>query len=347
MTLYVGHALAVLRELAPGSVDCCTTSPPYWGLRDYGVPGQLGLEPTPEQYVAAIVAVFMEVHRVLAPDGTLWLNLGDSYATGAGSVGEHPGGGEQGERWKGHRGARGGSPKHASGAMGPMTQPNRMPIPGLKPKDLVGIPWRVAFALQEAGWWLRNAVVWHKPNAMPHPVGDRLTNRYEQVFLLTKSERYFFDLDAIREPLAYPEALDGTRVFGGRNKGDKGGVGATERNRGHNVYGATGMAPQANMGPTGERHRHASEKGKNPGDLWSMVTRPYPEAHFATFPIDLPLRCIKAGCKPGGVVLDPFSGSGTTGAAARDLGHQYVGIDLSAEYHDLAKRRFAQGRLAV
>ena len=195
-----GDALAVLRTLPAESVHCCVTSPPYFGLRDYGVPGQIGLELSYPDYVARLLEVFREVRRVLRSDGTLWLNIGDSYATGAGKVGECPGGGKQGERWKGYRGGHDASPKHADGAIGPMTQANRLPQPGLKPKDLMMIPARVALALQADGWYLRSDIIWAKPNPMPESVTDRPTKAHEYLFLLSKSERYFYDYEAIKEP---------------------------------------------------------------------------------------------------------------------------------------------------
>lgn len=205
----VGDALTVLRTLPDESVRCCVTSPPYWGLRDYGVAGQLGLERTPEEYVEKIVAVFADVSRVLRNDGTLWLNLGDCYATGAGKVGDHPGGGLRGARWKGERddGKGRGTSKRCDGAsghvyFGPKTQPNRLPLEGFKPKDLVGIPWMVAFALRRAGWYLRSDIIWAKPSPMPESVTDRPTKSHEYIFLLTKSERYYYDAEAIREPLS-------------------------------------------------------------------------------------------------------------------------------------------------
>lgn len=345
VSLFVGDVREVLRDLPSASVDCCVTSPPYYGLRDYGVDGQIGLEPSPSEYVETMVSVFREVRRVLSPTGTFWLNLGDSYSSlsgGAPTSGNPDTGGQR------------------------FVQPRAQDhVPA---KNLLGIPWRVAFALQDDGWVLRNAIVWHKRNAMPSSVEDRLSNKYETVFLFAPEPRYHFDLDPIREPLAFPDAADGTRVFGGVNKGQHGGHGSTERTRGHNAYGAhsypDGMEPQENMGANGKRHTarnrggrtdgfsagtgisgYTHEKGKNPGDVWEINTRPYPEAHFATFPIDLPLRCIKAGCVEGGTVLDPFSGSGTTGAAARTLGRRYVGIDINPEYHQLAIARFAQGVL--
>lgn len=310
--LLLGDALEQLRTLPDGAVDCVVTSPPYYGLRDYGTEGQYGLEATPVEYVETMRALFAEARRVLADDGTLWLNLGDSYATTAsGKPGAATtlGGGRrirevqvQGSRTKG----------------GDLAQ-----------KNLLGIPWRTAFALQDDGWILRNEIIWAKPNAMPESVRDRLSSRHEHLFMFSKSPRYWFDLDAIREPLARPEAVAEGIVFGG-TKGPCGKLGGSGRRSGGNVsvYGAAGET-----------------KGRNPGDIWEIATRPYPAAHFAVFPIDLPIRCIKAGCKAGGTVLDPFSGSGTTGAAARQLGRKYVGIDLNAGYHDLAKQRFAQGVL--
>lgn len=304
VTLLLGDALDVLRGLPDGSVDCIVTSPPYLGLRDYGIPGQYGLESTPAEYVEAMRSVFAEAHRVLAADGTLWVNLGDSYSAGGQGV---------------HGGAlTGGAPAFTSRATR---------TPGFAPKNLLGMPWRVALALQDDGWVLRNDIVWHKPNAMPESVTDRLSNRHEHLFLFAKASRYWFDLDAIREPHTMREQ---------------------RRPRGHKERQKLGVLP-AQTWSTSQREEPGVDGhplGRNPGDVWSITTRPYPAAHFAVFPIDIPLRCIKAGCRPGGTVLDPFSGSSTTGAAARQLGRKYVGIDLNPEYHDLAKGRFAQGVLS-
>lgn len=266
-TLYHGDAATVLATLPDGSADCIVTSPPYLGLRDYGVAGQIGAESSPAEYVAALVAVFHEARRVLADDGTLWLNLGDSYDSA---------------------------------------------------KNLLGIPWRVAFALQDDGWILRNDIIWHKSNAMPESVTDRLSNRHEHLFMLSKSQRYWFDLDPIREPHeSTPDRAGGTALRG-----------------------------QKAIRPSGPNSGAYSEGGRNPGDVWTIASQPFGEAHFATMPPALAERCVRAGCKPGGTVLDPFSGSGTTGLAAARHGRRYVGIDLNREYLDLSLRtRLAQPSL--
>jgi site-specific DNA-methyltransferase (cytosine-N4-specific) len=309
VTLLLGDALDVLRELPSSSVDCVVTSPPYFGLRDYGTPGQYGLEATPSEYVETMRALFAEARRVLADDGTLWLNLGDSYAYPPGSTHK-----------QGQTGQRRDCTFTADAIRGTTSLPT---------KNLIGVPWRTAFALQDDGWILRNEIIWYKHNAMPESVTDRLSTRHEHLFLFAKNQRYWFDLDSIREPLARPEALSESIVFGG-SKGPGGKLGGSARRSGGNVsvYGAGGSA-----------------KGRNPGDVWDITTKPYPAAHFAVFPIELPIRCIKAGCKQGGTVLDTFSGSGTTGAAARQLGRKYIGIDLNSGYHALAVERFAQGVL--
>jgi DNA modification methylase len=301
VTLLLGDALDTLRILPASSVDCIVTSPPYYGLRDYGTPGQYGLETTPAAYVETLRALFAEARRVLADDGTLWLNLGDSYV--AGSSGKRRSSGLQG------RSQAVTTPE----GLGDKTRC------GIPEKNLMMIPVRVALALQDDGWLLRNDIIWSRPNAMPESVSDRMSTRYEHVFLLAKQPRYWFDLDAVREPHAAPGRRAGVGAFTGRNVNH----------------------PRTGTGDYTGQHPN----GRNPGDIWEIATRPYPAAHFAVFPIDLPLRCIKAGCKPGGIVLDPFSGSGTTGAAARQLGRRYIGVDLNAAYHDLARDRFAQGVL--
>lgn len=304
VTLWHGDALATLRELPDASVDCCVTSPPYFGLRDYGVDGQIGAEASPAEFVAALVAVFAEVRRVLADDGTLWLNLGDTYSSQGGGKAE----GQYAE-------------KRVSGAT---WQAKRSGVPGVPPKNLLGIPWRTAFALQDDGWTLRNDVIWAKPNGMPESVADRLSTKHEHVFLLAKSRRYWFDLDPVREPHAEVSLARATR-----NRF------AVDRSQ-------DGVGSPQTANPAQAIH----EGGRNPGDVWMIPTSPFPGAHFATMPAALAERCILAGCKPGGVVLDPFSGSGTTGLAATKHGRRYVGIDLNREYLDLSLRtRLAQGVL--
>lgn len=324
VTLLLGDALEQMRTLPAGSVDCIVTSPPYYGLRDYGTKGQYGLESSPAEYVETMRRLFAEAQRVLADDGTLWLNLGDSYSSGQGALNTG-----FNERWHGE--GNSGQRKQEKGRPsrrrdGAEVAAARRAVTGMPPKNLLMVPERTAMALQDDGWILRNKIVWHKTNAMPASVTDRLSNRYEHLFLFSKSERYWFDLDPIREPHT---------------------MRPQRRPSGHKTRQKLGVLP-AQTFSTSQRDEAGVDGhplGRNPGDVWAIPTRPYPQAHFAVFPIDLPLRCIKAGCKPGGTVLDAFSGSGTTGAAARQLGRRYIGIDLNPAYHDLARDRFAQGVL--
>lgn len=305
VTLLLGDALEQLCTLPDASVDCIVTSPPYYGLRDCGTPGQYGLEATPAAYVETMRALFAEARRVLADDGTLWLNLGDSYnntAAGQNACNANRDGGSD---------AKQRASEEVSGRRKELLDKS------LPAKNMLMIPERVALALQDDGWILRNRIIWSKPNAMPESVTDRLSQKYEPIFLFAKAQRYRFDLDAIREPHAAPGRRAGANAFRARDL--------------NHQRTATGDY----SGP--------DVRGRNPGDVWSIAPRPFPGAHFATFPVDLPLRCIKAGCRPGGTVLDPFSGSGTTGTAARQLDRKYIGIDLNPAYHDLAKERFAQG----
>ena len=305
-TIYPGDCLASLRRLPDGVARCCVTSPPYWGLRDYGVAGQLGLEPTPDAYVAGMVEVFREVRRVLADDGTLWLNLGDSYAADRGGTtppAETLAGGVGGWAENGERTNRGRKDGY---------NPTRnAPAMGLKHKDLIGIPWRVAFALQADGWYLRSDIIWHKPNPMPESVKDRPTKAHEYVFLLSKRERYYYDAGAVAEPGVEPERQRNDRI-GGAN--------------GHTVRHSPGAVVGASV-------------TRNARSVWTIATQPYPEAHFATFPEELPSRCIRAGSAPGDTVLDPFGGSGTTGAIAVGLGRAAILCELNPAYVELARQR--------
>lgn len=309
VTLHHGDSLTVLRGLPSGSVNCVVTSPPYYGLRDYGEPGQYGLEASPAAYVDRMREVFAEVRRVLADDGTLWLNIGDSYAYPPGSAGRQ-GKGQRADRTFTAEGLRG--------------------TTALPPKNLLGVPWRVAFALQDDGWILRNRIVWHKTNAMPESVTDRLSSRSEDLFLFSKARRYHFDLDAVREPQT-PVSI--ARAQRGDHQPKEGWAEA------HHGNPPKGLAKQSTRD---------TSIGRNPGDVWSIPTVPFPGAHFAVMPPELARRCIAAGSRPGDTVLDPFAGSCTTGMVAGQLGRRFVGIDLSAKYLDLALRtRLAQGVLML
>ena len=297
--IYLGDCLEVLNGFPDESVNCCVTSPPYWGLRDYGVDGQAGLEKTPEEYVQRMVEIFREVRRVLKSDGTLWLNLGDSYS-GSGR-GNNPNG------------------KQGTNKRTCFDPENSGYVPpGLKPKDLVGIPWMTAFALRADGWYLRQDIIWHKPNPMPESVRDRCTKAHEYIFLLSKSSKYYYDAEAIKEPLAKPEELlrKTPAVFGGRNK--------------HDGYGTRLHSGKEYVG---------TYTGRNKRSVWTIPTRPFKEAHFATFPEKLIEPCISAGCPEGGIVLDPFMGAGTTGLVAYKNKRDYIGIELNPEYREMAIRR--------
>ena len=304
--LLIGDVREKLKELDDRSVQCCVTSPPYWGLRDYGESDQLGLEETPEEYVDNMVKVFREVKRVLKDDGTCWLNIGDSYS---GNMSRASNNGRAGY----------GNPREEV--------VSRIPI-GLKPKDLVGIPWRVAFALQQDGWYLRQDIIWHKPNPMPESVQDRCTKSHEYIFLLTKSARYYYDQDAIREPVS---AVSLKRAEYGWD---------CDRPSTKNAsLGGEGIHTEK-MGS-----RFVNPDGRNKRSVWTITTKPFNDAHFAVCPIEIPTYCIKAGSKEGDVVLDPFMGSGTTAFAAQEHGRKWVGVELNPEYVKIIKRRTQQGVL--
>lgn len=297
VTLYHGKALDVARQMPSGSVDCIVTSPPYFQLRDYRAEGQYGVEATPEAYVDNLRTLFGELRRVLADDGTLWLNLGDTYSTRADA-----------------------SAGPTSGRGRPRVMPGRTNTTGtLGRKQLLGIPWRVAFALQDQGWILRRDIVWNKPDAKPESVTDRPSSRHEFVFLFSKSQRYWFDLDAIREPHADTSIK--------RTAAHRSPTGRAAREGKPHVGGR-----QETMRLDQMNH----PRGRNPGDVWSINTVPFPHAHFAVMPPQLAQMCVVAGCKPDGTVLDPCSGSGTTGLAAQRTGRRYIGVDIRADYLDLA-----------
>ena len=284
--------------LPDSSVQCVVTSPPYFGLRDYGIDGQLGLEKTPDEYVAKLVDVFREVHRVLKGDGVVWLNLGDSYAA--------------------NRSYQVADNKHTDVGN---TKSSRVPL-GFKPKDLLGIPWRVALALQADGWWLRSDIIWSKPNPMPESVTDRPTRAHEYLFLLTKSARYYYDADAIKEPVSESTLKRfGTTTPTRKNPSKQGlAVGSV---RGEQCLGS----------PNGV---------KNKRSVWNITTQPYKGAHFATFPKKLVEPCVLAGSRSGDTVLDPFSGSGTTVLVAKEHGRIGIGLELNPKYIQLAEERLAK-----
>lgn len=359
----IGDCRDVLKTMPDKSVNMCVTSPPYFGLRDYDVDGQMGLESTPDEFVAALVEVFREVRRVLRDDGTLFLNLGDSYA-GSG---------------------KGGNPGHSKHVKQATNRGSlsvrgvRRDGDGLKPKDLIGIPWLVAFALRADGWYLRKDIIWAKPNAMPESVVDRPTSSHEHVFLFAKSGKptiwrsldtgewnstpdlsetmvddegkavsrwrgfdYYYDADAIREAESVPDWDDGTRVFGGVNK-----HGANAKH-GARTTGRLATARKRGVPPRHSAYESSDQSGldsaprgagRNSRDVWTIATRPFPEAHFATFPPDLPERCIKAGCPVGGTVLDPFGGAGTTGMVADRLGRNAILIELNPTYVEIIRDR--------
>jgi DNA modification methylase len=308
-----GDCRETLKTLPDGSVHCCVTSPPYFGLRDYGHDGQIGLEQTPTEFVEQLVSVFREVKRVLRDDGTLWLNLGDSYANDT-------------------FGRGGDSKKQISnrGTEHTLTEAQRYRgIPsGCKRKDLIGIPWRVAFALQADGWYLRQDIIWHKPNPMPESVTDRCTKAHEYIFLLSKSPKYFFDADAIKEHATsglagtvrkdQPRKMNATPLY----QSNRGG-----RTQEPMKQGAMGIAED------GMRNRRS---------VWNINTKPYRGAHFATFPPDLIRPCIVAGCPASGTVLDPFGGSGTTGQVAMEEGRNAILCELNPEYVNLIDQRLGE-----
>ena len=303
-----GDCLDVLPTLPAATVQCCVTSPPYWGLRDYGNDSQLGLEPTPAEYIANMVRVFREVWRVLKDDGTLWLNVGDSY----GSVGGDP--------YTGFNKRYFGSGNSGKQSETSKSFANSDKQTGLRPKNLVGIPWRLAFALQADGWYLRSDIIWAKPNPMPESVTDRPTKSHEYIFLLTKQERYFYDADAIREP----------NVGNFNNFPSHATIGnGTGRSR----YDDTGK------GSCPPGHVGVNLAGRNRRTVWTVATQPYSDAHFATFPEDLIKPCIMAGSRVGDTVLDPFAGSGTVGEVCTGLGRNSVLIELNPEYIEMIKIR--------
>lgn len=329
-----GDALTMLRTLADESVHCVVTSPPYWGLRDYGVDGQIGLEQSLGEHIAALVAVFREVRRVLRKDGTVWMNYGDAYAStpnGRSAAATKAVGNDdrtfrdkpistvgpilvhrESDINRAANGKEGYRPGHGASAVAGGT---------LKPKDRMLLPARMAIALQDDGWWVRDEIVWHKPNPMPSSVKDRTTPAHEMIYMLSKAPWYYYDSSALREEAAVKSWNDGSRVYGGVNK-----HGANAKHGERTSGRRTGGAAETD----GKRQKRS---------VWTVSPKGFKEAHFATFPPDLIEPCIKAGCPEGGVVLDPFFGAGTTGLVCQKLDRDCIGIELNPEYVAIAKRR--------
>ena len=326
VTLLQGDCRQVLRTLADESVHCCVTSPPYFGLRDYGCDGQIGLERTPAEFVEQLVGVFREVRRVLRDDGTLWLNLGDSYSGSGPSGASYQSKTTREREGKGTDGAFRISKTLAARGL---TYAEKKPIPtaGLKSKDLIGIPWRVAFALQADGWYLRQDIIWHKPNPMPESVRDRCTKAHEYVFLLSKSGRYYFDAEAMQEPVeSGPSDIrkmkEGLPRIGGKHK--------DLDDPFSKASAATNIGQKRSVGNGDTRNKRS---------VWTIATQPFSEAHFATMAPELAENCIRAGCPEGGTVLDPFGGAGTTGLVADRLQRHALLIELNPAYAGIAERR--------
>lgn len=299
--IVTGDALSVLRRISDNYIDCCVTSPLYYGLRDYGEAGQIGLEKSVDEYIYNLVGVFREVRRTLRPDGTLWINIADTY-----SQSKKPGG-------------------------------------YIKKKELCLVPYRLMLELQKDGWYIRQDIIWNKPNAMPESVRDRCTKSHEYIFLLSKSEKYYFDYEAIREPAV---GFDNRPPAGSRGTGTPNSrrrKGNAKTFRGGGVY--TGGQSFKNSEQT-ERESHGNAENetglRNRRSVWNVATQGYSKAHFATFPEKLIEPCILAGCRLGGIVLDPFLGSGTTAAVSARTGREYIGIDINPEYIELAKERIAE-----
>mgnify|MGYP000991749124 CR=1 FL=1 len=338
--LHNGDALEILRGISSGTVNTCVTSPPYYGLRDYGVAGQIGLESTPDEYICRMVEVFREVRRALRDDGTCWINLGDSYAS------------DPGKRYSG------------TDPLNPDKGKSRTRTSFLPPKNLIGIPWRVALALQADGWYLRSDIIWNKPNAIPESVTDRPTKSHEYIFLLSKSVRYYYDAEAIKEPLADSSVLrlaqdidnqTGSQRVPGKTNGNMKAVGprfgGSKYGYDHSEQTRTKSGKETlqcrekegNWGPYKEyclaNNVWVGSATRNKRDVWTIATKPYSSAHSATFPPEIPSLCIKAGCPEGGIVLDPFAGSGTTLWVAEQLGRQSIGIELNPEYCNIIYER--------
>nr|DAH57939.1 MAG TPA: adenine-specific methyltransferase [Caudoviricetes sp.] len=333
---YQGDCRAVMRDLiATGvRVQCIITSPPYWGLRDYGVDGQLGLEPTLREFLDNMVEVFDLCRELLADDGTLWLNMGDAYCST--------------DKWGGGKGGNTGKQTVADDGSVPSwaVRQRTQPQDGFKPKDLYGQPWRLAFALQDAGWWLRQDIVWAKPNPMPESVRDRCTKAHEYLFLLTKSARYHFDAEAIKEPATYGATPTGVGFGHGYDENTKTRVGSKRNSFARETKYSAGEHGQKAQHRAGREDVDYSQT-RNKRSVWTIPTQSFTGAHFATFPEALVEPCVLAGSRPGDIVFDPFMGSGTVASVAQRLGRRWLGAELNPEYIALQAERTRQPGLVL
>jgi DNA modification methylase len=327
-TIILADVMDGLKSIPDKHVQVCVTSPPYYALRDYGVEGQIGLEDSPEEFILKLVSVFSEVKRVLKDDGTLWVNIGDSYAGSGKGAWDNKDGGQK--------------EVYIPNSDSPQTKIKKVPT-GCKPKDLIGIPWMLAFALRADGWYLRQDIIWSKPNPMPESVLDRCTKSHEYIFMLSKSKSYHYDGDAIRTPIKESsisrlsqniENQSGSDRVPGKKNGNMKAVGKLDKQRGHPRKHA-GFNDRWDSMSTQEQ----SANGANKRSVWTVATMPYKEAHFATFPEKLIVDCIKAGCLEGGIVLDPFIGAGTTALVSRKLFRNYIGIEINPLYKQIADDR--------
>lgn len=324
-----GDCLDILKKTDSDTIDCCVTSPPYFNLRDYGITGQVGLERTPGEYIYHLVTIFHEVKRVLKPDGTLWVVIGDSYAGSGKGAGNYP------------ESSNGALQKTNRGSMAALSEYHSNTV---KPRDLIGIPWELAFALREDGWYLRQDIIWSKPNPMPESVKNRCTSAHEHIFLLSKSSNYYFDAEAIAEPVSFrtTQRLSqdiglqaGSVIRGGGYKSPM-----TPKSPRYKGKKYTDEPDKFYRTKSGEIYDYRAKRNKR--DVWTITTKAFKGAHFATFPPDLIEPCILAGSRPGGTVLDPFFGSGTTGLVAEAYGREYLGIEINPDYIEIARKRLNQ-----
>lgn len=327
--IYNSECLLGLKSLPDNSIHCCVTSPPYYGLRDYGIPEQIGLEETPEEYIRKLVSIFHEIQRVLKPDGTLWVNIGDSYAGSMKGAARFP---DNAMNYK--QGTN-------RGTLGKATLVKQ--CTGCKPKDLIGIPWMLAFSLRADGWYLRQDIIWHKPNPMPESIKDRCTKAHEYIFLLSKSQRYYFDIESIKQVAVTnenrPSGVQRNREYNYNSKENNYPMAYRKQYVGGRKRKSQELSENDPMFRASTERLYVPSGKANKRSVWSVCTSAFKDAHFAVFPPSLIVDCIKAGCPEDGIVLDPFMGAGTTAVVARKLNRNYIGFELNPEYVSIANNR--------